>query len=111
MAALLDLEFKAADVLNAREMIHTVLGPAFGGDHGKSVIIVKLYMVLTMQIIYLKHILYNMWELGYQSCDADAELWMKGENWLEDNLDYYSYSLHHVDDILCIHHDPDDVFN
>ena len=36
---------------------------------------------------------------------------MKAEHRLEDKLDYYSYILCYVDDILCIHHDPDDVLN
>ena len=29
----------------------------------------------------------------------------------EDKLQHYSYILYYVDDILCIYHDPDDVFN
>ena len=36
---------------------------------------------------------------------------MKPEYKLEDKLGYYSYTLCYVDDILCIHHDPDNVWN
>ena len=36
---------------------------------------------------------------------------MKAQYWPEDKLEYCSYMLCNVDDILCIHHDPDDVLN
>ena len=52
-----------------------------------------------------------MWVLGYWSCDADPDLWRKAEYKPEDKLEYYSYILCYVNDILCIHHDPDDVLN
>ena len=52
-----------------------------------------------------------MKELGYCSGDADPNLWMKPEYRPEDKLEYYSYILCYMDDILCIHHDPDDVLN
>ena len=52
-----------------------------------------------------------MQELGYQSCNADPDLWMKAEYRPEDELKYYSYILCYVDDILCIHHDLKDVLN
>ena len=48
MAALLDLEVKAADVLAAyvtapkREKIWTVLDPEFGSDTGKSAIFIRV---------------------------------------------------------------------
>ena len=52
-----------------------------------------------------------MWELGYKSCDADPDMWMKNEYRPKYKLEYYSYILCYVDDILCIHHDPDDILN
>ena len=36
---------------------------------------------------------------------------MKAEQRPKDKLEYYSYILCCMDDILCIHHDPDNVFN
>ena len=48
---------------------------------------------------------------GYDSYDADSDLWMKSEYRPEDRLEYYSFILCYVDDILCIHHDQDDVLN
>ena len=52
-----------------------------------------------------------MQELGYHSCDADPDLWMKAEYRLEEKLQYYSYALCYVDDILCIHHNSGDALN
>ena len=57
------------------------------------------------------HLAQCMQKSGYCSCDADPDLWIKSEHRPEDNLEYYSYILCYVDDILCIHHDPDDVLN
>ena len=36
---------------------------------------------------------------------------MKAEYRQEDKVEYYSYILCDVDDMLCIYHDPDNVFN
>ena len=52
-----------------------------------------------------------MLELGYHPCDADPDLCMKAQCRSEDKLQYYSYILCYVDDILCIHHNPDYVLN
>ena len=47
--------------------------------------------------------------LGYESCKADLDLWLKSEIRPEDGLKCYSYMLCYVDDILCIHHNGDSV--
>ncbi len=44
--------------------------------------------------------------MGYTSCKADPDLWLKAMTRPEDNVPYYAYILCYVDDILCIHHDP-----
>ena len=49
--------------------------------------------------------------LGYQSHKADPDLWWKPETRPQDKFEYYSYTLHYVDDILFIHHNPDGVLN
>ena len=36
---------------------------------------------------------------------------MKAEYRLEDKLEYYSYIFCYMDNILCMHHDPDDILN
>ncbi len=47
-----------------------------------------------------------MQQMGYTSCKADPDLWLKAVTRPEDNVRYYAYILCNVDDILCIHHDP-----
>ncbi len=49
--------------------------------------------------------------MGYTSCKADPDLWLKALTRPEDNVHYYAYILCYVDDILCIHHDPMSVMN
>jgi hypothetical protein len=52
-----------------------------------------------------------MRQMGYTSCKADLNLWLKAMNRPEDNVHYYAYILCYIDDILCIHHDPISVMN
>jgi hypothetical protein len=52
-----------------------------------------------------------MRQMGYISCKADPDLWLKAVTRPEDNVHYYAYNLCYVDDILCIHHDPISVMN
>jgi hypothetical protein len=49
--------------------------------------------------------------MGYKSCKADPDLWLKEETRPNDNLRYYSYILCYVDDILVINHDSISVLN
>ncbi len=49
--------------------------------------------------------------MGYTSCKADPDLWLKAMTRPEDNVHYYAYILCYADDILCIHHDPMSVMN
>ena len=41
--------------------------------------------------------------LGYKPCLADPDIWLKAQ--IQDGIDYYSYILCYVDDIMVIHHD------
>ena len=52
-----------------------------------------------------------MQELGYESCKADPDLWWMPVTWSHDKFEYYSYILCYMDDVVCIHNDPDDVLN
>jgi hypothetical protein len=47
-----------------------------------------------------------MRQMGYTSCKADPDLWLKAGTRPEDKVHYYTYILCYVDNILCIHHDP-----
>jgi hypothetical protein len=111
MAALNDLEVKAADIQNAyltapvSEKIWTRLGPEFGEDAGKVALIVRaLYGLKSAGASFRNHLADYMRELGYESCKADADVWLKAET-RPDGFKYYSYVLCYVDDVLCVHHD------
>lgn len=112
MAALNDLEVKTADVLNAFitapavEKLWTVLGPEFGLDAGKNAIITRsIYGTRTAAAAFRNHLADCMEHIGYKSCKADPDLWMKPKV-RDDGFEYYSYILLYVDDALCIDHDP-----
>jgi hypothetical protein len=112
IAALNDLEVKAADILNAyisapiKEKVWCVLGAEFGADTGKSAIIVRaLYGLKSAGAEFHAHLADCMQHLGYTSCLADPDLWLREVKRPETDELYYSYILIYVDDILCIHHD------
>jgi hypothetical protein len=112
IAALHDLEVKAADVQNAyltaptAEKVWTTCGPEFGPNAGKKALIVRaLYGLKGSGASYRNHISDCMWHLGYEPCKADPDLWMKPKTRPEDGFEYYSYVLIYVDDILAISHE------
>ena len=119
LAALNSLEVMAADIMNAyitapcKEKIWTTLGSEFGKDKGKKAIIVRaLYGLKSAGRAFREHLADCMRSLGYKSCLADPDLWYKACTRKGDhgNIEsYYSYMLVYVDDILCIHEDPDSV--
>ena len=112
IAALHDLEVKAADIQNAyltaptTERVWTKCGPEFGQDEGKRAIIVRaLYGLKGSGASYRNHISNCMRHLGYEPCKADPDIWMKARTRPEDSFKYYSYVLVYVDDILMISHE------
>ena len=113
MAVLHDQIVKALDVINTyvmapnREKIWRVLGPEFGDDACKSAIIVRaFYSLKSAGASFRSHLTQSMQELRCHFCYADSDLWMNTEYRPEDKMEYYFYILCYVDDILCIHHDP-----
>jgi hypothetical protein len=46
-----------------------------------------------------------MTTLGYKSCLADQDLWMKASTRPDDGFEYYTYVLLYVDDVLVVSHD------
>ncbi len=112
IAALNDLQVKVGDMLNAyirapvMEKVWTVLGPEFGQDAGKSAIIVRaLYGLKSAGAAFGAHLASFMRRMGYTSCKADPDLWLKAETQPDNNFRYYAYILCYVNDILVIHHD------
>ena len=111
IAALNDLEVKVGDVLNAyittpiTQKVWTILGPEFGPDAGKTAIIVRaLYGLKSAGAAFRAHLASFMRQMGYTSCKAGPDLWMKAELRPDNNFKYYSYILIYVDEILVVHH-------
>ena len=116
IAALNDLEGKLGNILNAyvqapdTEKVWTTLGTEFSKDAGKTAVIVgALHGLKSAGVAFRSHFVRCMESMGYQSCKADPDLWLKPETRPEDGVKYYSYILCYVDDILCIHHNADSV--
>ena len=112
LAALNDLEVKTADIENAYltapigEKIWCTLGPEFGEDAGKRAIIVRaLYGLKSAGASFRNHLADCMSHLGWESCKADHDVWLKPEVRKDDGHQYYAYCLLYVDDILMVHHD------
>ena len=110
------LEVKLGNILNAyvqapvAEKVWITLGPEFGKDTRKTAMIVRaLYGLKLAGAAFRSHHAKCMESLGYQSCKADPDLWLKSETRPEDEVKYYSYLLYYVDDISCIHHNADSV--
>ena len=113
IAALNDLEVIAADIKNAylsspcEEKIWTVLGPEFGPElSGKRAKIVRsLYGLRSAGAAYRHHLATCMQHLGYKSCLADPDVWLR-PNSKPDGTEIYEYVLIYTDDILVIGIDP-----
>jgi len=110
MAVLNNVDVWAADVLNAyittpcREKIWTTLGKEFGDDCGRKAIVVHmLYGLKSSSAAFRVHLARCMQGMGYMSCTADPDLWLK-EQTDRNGRRYYSYILCYVDDLLLVHH-------
>jgi hypothetical protein len=86
VAALNALQVKSSDIENAyltapvSEKIWTVLGPEFGEDAGKKALIVRsLYGLKSSGASFRNHLADCMRHLGWQSCLADPDVWIKSE--------------------------------
>jgi hypothetical protein len=108
IAALNDLEVKAADIQNAfltapcAEKIWTTLGPEFGADAGKRAFVVRaLYSLASTGKSFGDHLASCMRHMGYLPCRADPDLWFKADKYPNSEDTYYRYMLLYCDDILC----------
>jgi hypothetical protein len=108
LAALNELEVKTSDIENAYltastdERLYALLGNEFGEDEGKIAVIVRaLYGTKSASASFRNHLADCMLHLGYESCLADPELWLK-QFVKSDGTPYYGYMLLYVDDALYI---------
>eukprot|EP00804_Cyclotella_cryptica_P025701 CCRYP_002900-RA/>CCRYP_002900-RA protein AED:0.28 eAED:0.28 QI:0/0/0/1/1/1/2/0/294 len=112
LAVLNGIDIWADDVLNAyittpcHKKIWTTLGKEFGNDCGwKALVVRALYGLKSRGAAFRVHLTGYMSEMGYVSCTADADLWLKEQtDWK--GRKYYSYVLCYLDDVLVIHHNP-----
>ncbi len=117
LAALNDMDVKTADIENAYltapvgEKIYCRLGPKFGANAGRKAIIVRaLYGLKSAGASFRNHLADCMRHLGWQSCKADQDVWLKPEVRIGNRYQYYAYCLLYVcllyvDDIYIVHHD------
>lgn len=108
-AALNGLDIMTADIQNAylqaptTECYYTNCGPEFGIENeGKRAKIVRaLYGTKSAGRDFRNHLRDCMTMLGYESCLADPDLWMR-EAVDQDGTHYYEYMLLYVDDCMCV---------
>jgi hypothetical protein len=117
IAALNELEVMAGDIQNAyltapcKEKITNTCGPEFGEDEGKTAEIVRaLYGLTSSGAAYGEHLANCLTHLGFQTCLADNDVWIKAQT-KPDGTEYYAYILVYVDDILVIHHDAKKILS
>ena len=86
IAALNSFQVKAAEIMNTyvtdpiTENIWTVLYPEFGADARKKEIIFRaLYGLKSSGASFRNHLVDFMRHMGYKSCMADTDLWLKPE--------------------------------
>ena len=108
LAALNGIEVKSSDIENSdvtapvTKKICTNLGEYFGADSGKKSIIVRtLYGLKPSGSAFRNHLADCMIHIGYTSCIADPDLWIKPITKANGEI-YYSNILNYVNDILVI---------
>jgi hypothetical protein len=110
------LKVLSSDIQNAyltaptKEKIWTTCGPEFGGeDCGKRAIVVRaLYGLKSSGACFRNHLAQLMKDLGFTSCKADPDIWMRGAA-RPNGSKYYEYVLFYVDDCLAISVDPNSI--
>ena len=113
-AALNGLPVYGADIQNAylqaptTEKHYIICGPEFGLENeGKKAIIVRaLYGGKSAGADYWRHVRKAMHEMGFSSCPADPEVWMR-PGIKDDGSEYWQYVLLYTDDILCVMEHPE----
>ena len=115
ITALNGLDICAADIQNAyiqaptSEKHYVICGPEFGEHQGKKAMIRRaLYGGKSAGRDYWLHIRSCMEYLGFSSCKADPDIWMRKAKRV-DNSDYWEYVLLYVDDCICISTDPEAI--
>jgi hypothetical protein len=118
LAALNGLEILAADIQNAylsaptEERLFVVAGLEFPPNlRGRPAKIVRaLYVMKLSGAQFRDHLAASLRDMGYASCKADPDVWMKAAT-KADGTKFYSYVLAYVNDILCLDTNPKNVMD
>ena len=113
-AALNGLDVFGADIQNAylqaptSERHYIICGPEFGLENvGKKALIVQaLYGGKCAGADYWRHVRMAMEDMGFHSCPADPDVWMRPASKV-DGTEYWQYVLLYTDDILAIMEFPE----
>ena len=116
-AALNDLNICAADIKSAylqaptSEKHYVICGSEFPLEYQGKIAIIKraLYGGKSAGSDYWKHMRTCMDHLGFKSCKADPDLWMRAAVKPTDGTSYWEYVLLYVDDALSVSHNPREV--
>ena len=115
LASLNDVEVLACDIsgayLNAPvgEKVWFVTGIEMGQKQGMTMVIMRvLYGLKTSAKALSEFFCKSLKEMGYTSCVADPDIWMKPQT-NKKGYKYWSYMLVYADDCLAVHHDPGPV--
>ena len=115
-AALNNIGVTACDIKNAylqapsSERHYIVCGYEFGIENVGKVALIRraLYGGKSSGADFWRHLRTCMQHLGFTSCKADGDIWMRPTQ-KEDGQDYWEYVLLYVDDALCISERGKDV--
>ena len=101
----------ACDIQNAyltdkcREKIWNIVGPEFGSDAGKFMIVVRaLYGLKYSGAAFGALLSKTLYNIGYSPSKADPDVWLRPAV-KPDGFEYYEIILCYVDDVLSISHD------
>ena len=116
-AALNDLDVCAGDIKSAylqapaSEKHYIICGDEFPLEWQGRVAIIRraLYDGKCAGSDYWKHMRTCMLHLGFESCKADQDVWMRKAVHPKTNAEYWEYVLLYVDDCLCASHRPKEV--
>ena len=115
VASLNEVLVLAGDIKNAylqapsSEKNYIIRGPEFGQENvGKKALITRaLYGGKAAGRDFRNHLRSCMEHLGYTSCLADPDLWMRKAHRDKTGEAYWEYTLLYVDDALCVSEHPE----
>jgi hypothetical protein len=118
LASLNNMEVMSADIqgayLNApcQEKVYTICGREFGVEYVNriAVIVKALYGLKTSAFAWREHLAQTLREIGFKSCLADNDVWLRGVETVSRGK-LYEYVLVYTDDLLCVSLHPQEILN